>query len=254
VDRLQCIIGGHERGGTTLFIEILKNHPLINGGFECGMLMWDSPINFINSGIYWDIFKRTWCNSDQAQAIKVCSTKSFNESCNLLHQLRAYPEDVKLFYKCPAYMRHLDQVLARCSSPSIIVSRDPRGLFWSRCKHQDILPGDLGIDEFCNRYNDYANSLELALRKYKERILIVRFEDFCEAPHYWGDIVFNYLGLDFKRSYVDGFTNNRKSYSVHGESIDKSYCYEWKNQLSSHQIDRILKNTIEHKQFWIDPS
>jgi hypothetical protein len=238
MDKLQCIIGGHERGGTTLFIEILKNHPLINGGFECGMLMWKSPIEFINSGIHWEIFKTTWCGNNSINAVKVCTTESFSEACDLIHQFKGYDDNVKLFYKSPAYMLHLNAVLSRCSRPCIIISRDPRGLFWSRCKHNDILPGDAGIDQFCDRYNDYASSLEQALEIHKDRILIIQYEKFCQNPIRWGKTLFNFIGLDFEDAYIDSFDNKRASYSVHGEKIDPSYCYEWKEHLNSHQVNR----------------
>ena len=253
IDKLQCIIGGYERGGTTIFGELLKNHPNFDGRFECGMLMWKSPAHFINSGDHWYVFHKSWFNENMIDAIQVCTTHNFNEACNSLHAYMGYGDEVKIFYKSPAYMKNLFRVLQRCNCPCLIVVRDPRGVYWSRCKKNEVHLGESGIISFCNRYNEYALGLKEGLDKFKNRILVVQYEEFCENPIDWGGRIFEFIGLSFDDSYVPNFQQEFHNYSVHGSKLDKSYCYEWCENLSTPQITNLLKLTNEFKEFCHDP-
>jgi len=250
IDRLQCIIAGQERGGTTVFGEVLKNHPKMTGAFECGMLMWENPSLFINDNPHWDVFCRSWFDGRQDIAEQVCSTTDFNEACNRLHAACGAGDGVNLFYKSPEYMKRLSEVMARCECPAVIVQRDPRALFWSRVGKGELLADEHCVGHFSERYRVYVQGLRDAQACYGDRILVIQLEDFCADPVMVGREYFDFIGLDFKPIYVQQFPKEYTNYSVHGKGVDPAYCYLWKGQLDAALADLIMEKTEDCREYW----
>jgi len=53
IPNLAGIICGTEHGGTTLAAQLLRQHPDLDTGFECGCLLYSSPQEFLQSNNPW---------------------------------------------------------------------------------------------------------------------------------------------------------------------------------------------------------
>jgi hypothetical protein len=249
---LKAIVCGFEKSGTTLLNEILRSHPDLDSGFECGFLLGDSPRDFHTIKPYHAYFKKTWeLSREDMQYI-------FDTDCWDQCYLRARErspviknKSCGIFDKTPIYMLHLDSVLKKAPNvPCIVNVRDPRALMlswanWSGHKQDAEQWINRNFEENCQRYLSYADGFSEALISHSERIMLNQFETMCLQPEQQLSVIFQFIGLDFKNEYL-AFDSK---HFVYGNSVSREYLYPYRGVLSEGLCQRILLGTERYSQW-----
>lgn len=270
---LHCIVCGFERGGTTLVAELIRQHPQMDGRFEGGLLLVDTPRDFLSLQPYARNMKRFWGLSDD-DLHYTCHASSWEEAYHRLRERSNLPDkNVALYDKTPAYMRHLDKVLAKVDVPCVCVVRDPRAIFWSYIKH---LNEDNVTDSFIKRvlgpdiynkvlainmrlrirkwvemvYIPYALGLTKAKELFKDRILVVQHERLCLDPVGETRKIYDFLGLSFHEEVVN-LTQTTNPYVARG-GIIKSVVKEYQGHLTPIEQFFLLRLTAQFKHWHWD--
>jgi hypothetical protein len=243
---LKAIICGYEKSGTTLLNEILRRHPDLDSGFECGFLLGDSPADFSNIKPYHAYFKSEW-ELTRKDMKYIFDTENWLECYHRARERSPIITNKKtqLFDKTPIYMKYLAEVLAKVpETPCIVNVRDPRALMlsWANWSghSEDAETWILdNIELNTERYNSYGNGYRNALKKYKDRILLVQFEKTCQNPELEFKAIFEFIGLEFKKEYLS-FSSK---HFVYGNSLSQDYINPYKNKLSNSTCDLIVEKT-----------
>ncbi len=252
VDPLKAIICGYEKSGTTLINEILRRHPDMDSGFECGFLLGDSPRDFSTIKPYHAFFKSTWELSREDMKY-IFNTDSWSE-CYIRARERSpiiINKNTGIFDKTPIYMLHLNDVLKKVPGvPCVVNVRDPRALMlswamWSG--HQNDTEKWIrdNFDEYCERYLSYAKGYTNALDLHGDRIMLNQFENLCVEPAYFLNKIFEFIGLSFKTEYLK-FSSK---HFVYGNTVSTEYLFPYRGVLSEDLCAEILAATQSYEQW-----
>ena len=231
-DPLFCLVCGFERGGTTLAAELIRQHPRIDGRFECGFLLVDDMADFAEMEAYSHNLKVAWGLSQEDFEYILQSSTHQEAYRRLLERSNLPDKTVQIYDKTPRYMKDLPRVMQKVDVPVVCMVRDPRALFWSWRKRwtdddtmlgglkkiyhkvmQVRLPGFLRtflqrlfylhrINVFSSFYAEYAHAYQAAMERYPERILLVQYESLCLHPQAETRRIYDFLGLEYKDEYL----------------------------------------------------
>lgn len=250
----ELLLCGYERGGTTLLSDIFRLNGY-NSGFECGVLMCETPREFSRYKPYIDILYPGW--GLERGKFKYLFKQDFEYFYSSLIEAAfpGAPLTVRYFDKTPIYMSALGSCLNRTSfiNKAIVIHRDPRAVFVSMAKRlakNKLLLEDYifkNLDYLSNRYLDYF--IGSAVHFFNPDVLFVPFEDLCTRE----DSFFKLLG---------DFSTGRSFYSkikpstfekAKIQTMDLSKVYEFKKIISSELEDKILEKTKLAAVFFADP-
>ncbi|PLW81641.1 hypothetical protein CWI75_14320 [Kineobactrum sediminis] len=248
---LKAIICGYEKSGTTLLNEILRRHPDMDSGFECGFLLGDSPQDFPGIQPYYGNFRKTWQLTRQDMHY-ICNTDDWQECYARARERCPFIADktTGLFDKTPIYMLHLNAVLNKMPQlPCVVNVRDPRALFlsWARWSWQEN-PEQWINDNFevnCRRFISYAEGYRQALASHGDRIIVNQFEVFCLNAEKQLEKIFNHLGLLFDPDYL--YFSSR--HFVYGNTISDEYVFPYREAFSNELCERILTATEKYSEW-----
>lgn len=253
---LHAILCGYERGGTTLLLEILRQHPDIDAGFEGGFLLGKTPKDFLNIEPYATNIQRGW-QLKEGDIEYICKSIEWPQAYRRLRERSGMIPDknVLLIDKTPKYMESLTHILDKVPRiPCVVLVRDPRAVLWSWAKHnQSPLEAwiELYLEQACNRYSAYGHGWEKALISHHERILLVQYESLCMNPEVEIRRIFSFLHLSFQKKYLQ-FSS--RFINTHGNTISTKFLMEYPQKFSQDIQNRILKNTAAFRQWhWNNP-
>ena len=250
---LKAIICGHERGGTTLLLEIFRRHPSIASGFQGGFLLADRPRDFPGVPPYRENGMPSWKIAPE-DLVRICDTESWYDVYERLAKISPVTQGRRsgLIDKTPRYLRFLPEVMRKMpATPVLVVVRDPRAVIGSYLKRNPPQKESLSeeIDRFCIRYRDYWNGYQRAVAQgFSSRILLVRYEELCLKPEEMARRAFDFLDLDFQ----PGFLKFGATFpAVHGKHVSADYMYEYRQNLSKEHQGAILQRLECAKEwFW----
>ncbi len=252
---LKAIICGYEKSGTTLLNEILRRHPNMDSGFECGFLLGDSPRDFPTIKPYHAYFKSTW-ELSRADMKYIFDTDSWDE-CYARARGRSpviSNKDTGIFDKTPIYMLHLNEVLNKVPGiPCVVNVRDPRALMlswanWSGHKEDAEDWIEENFEAYCERFLSYADGYTKALASHGDRILLNQFEKLCQNPEFYLKRIFAFLGLRFDNEFM----NFSSKHFVYGNTVSTEYLFPYRDKLSTELCNRILSETGRYSQWHFD--
>lgn len=179
-DALAAVVCGMPFSGTTLMSRIICSHPLVNSGFECGLLLSASPHTF--EGDAPRFFE--WMTSGEPphnwlltadQLTRVCEAQTFYDAYSrLVDSCALFSEDVPyVLDKTPAYVYNLAKTMRKVpSTPFVVIRKDPIFQYLSYKKR------DLDLAHFLDRLHRQNESLRdaLAHADLRSRLLLVDFE------------------------------------------------------------------------------
>lgn len=254
-DPLKLIVCGYEKSGTTLLNEILRRHPNLDSGFECGFLLADTPPQFCNIQPYYPYFKKCWelTQADMdyifaASEWSECYCRARERSPVIIHKNTA------MFDKTPIYMLHLSEVLAKVPTiPCVVTVRDPRALFysWARWSGHQNDPEQWihdNLQQYFERYRSYGEGYQKALDKFGDRITLIQFEALCHDPEYYCRRIFESIGLEFKTEFM----NFSSKFFVYGNTVSKEYIDAYRDYLSKSLCDTILQGLETYSDWWFE--
>jgi hypothetical protein len=274
---LACIICGYERGGTTLISQLIRQHPDIDGRFECGFLLVNDLKDFADLGVYVRNLKAGWGLSNESFEYIIQAPSHLMAYQRLIEHSNLPDKNLRIYDKTPKYMEDLSAILEKMNVPCVCVVRDPRAVYWSQQKRWDqetlmlgrltkfyVLSKRLPLPNFTRRWSDtffnnwhkanrlnifseyylkYARGWQEAECQYPDRTLLVRFEEVCSNPKEETQRMYDFLGLEFKTEYLDFPT--APDAIVDRGGILKDPIYEYREGLSKDDQKRILRKTMQ---------
>ena len=172
------IVCGMPFSGTTYLSRMIASHPLINTGFECGLLLRDSPQKFSETGRYYNWMMdqnppHNW-NLSTSDMELISKQETFHEAyekivehCHLFDQEVRYIVD-----KTPSYVYDLKNIMMRVPNvPVFVVQKDPLHQFYSFKKREK------SYDFFVNRMVRFRNSMSEVVSdsNLNKRLVVIDF-------------------------------------------------------------------------------
>lgn len=197
---LIAIVTGLEHSGTTYLSRLITSHPKVDSGFECGVLLADSPKNFVNIQPFYDwmqaeIRKGHWGIEDMTQ---VCLAEDWEDMYRNIIQYSPIFKDKSSYIldKTPGYMPKLDQVLEKVSAPCLVIKK---GILF---QYLSFKKRGLSLQQFISRYSYYMDGLSKALEKFNDRIYLVEYEELYSNTTNNITDIFEFIDLDIGEIYL----------------------------------------------------
>lgn len=193
--KLKVIVTGMEHSGTTFLNQLITtNSSLINSGFECGILLSESPNKF---GVI-EPFYEWLCNEHLGWALTaeqrdaVCNTDSFNEFYNRLFKTCSLFKNGELYVldKTPAYSYILPDIIKKMPDvPVLVVIKDIEQLWHSYMKR------NFSFEHFVERYFRFKESLLNVLPN--KNIKVINLEKIADYKPDEVKDIFSFINLPF---------------------------------------------------------
>lgn len=216
---LIAIVTGLEHSGTTYLSKLITCHPQVNTGFECGVLLADSPQDFANIQPFynwmqgkieighWEIRKRDMPH--------LCAADSWEEMYQRIIQYSPLFKDKShyLLDKTPGYMPYLEKILAKIVVPCLVIQKD---IFF---QYLSFKKRGLSLDKFVSWYVSYMDGLSRALAQFPDRIYLIEYETLYKNPLAKSREIFDFIGLDFQEDYLKIEPSSGQSAKLFNEGI-----------------------------------
>jgi hypothetical protein len=193
---LAAIVTGMAYSGTTYMSRLLRLHPRVNSGFECGLLLADRPKDFPGVQPFYDWMVGTgpgnWQIKEEDMK-SVCECSSWIEAYQkiILYSPLFRDKSDLVLDKTPAYIGQLDSILEKVAGvPCIVTRKDILPQYYSYKKR------GFQLDYFIKVYVNCQESLERAVRKFQDRILMVDHQRLSTHTLEETKSVYEFVGLD----------------------------------------------------------
>lgn len=241
---LAVIACGFEHGGTTLLTEVLRMSSVLEGGFEGGLLLNDTPAPFLRTEPYRKNLLSGWGLSER-DVEYICEASNFGIAYTRLRERSTVisSKESLLFDKTPRYMSQLPEVMSRAPDVSaVVILRDLRATLWSSFKRtrMSVVEWEREIYPVTRKHLlSYIRGLARAVeRPERDRLFIVRHEDLLENPSALTEELFSFLRLP----YIFSATRfEQPTYRhVHGGGLRKSVNTEYQGKLPERVCEEII--------------
>ena len=253
---LSFLICGLEHSGTTMVSDLFREHPSTESGFECGVLLCESPQKFRTYKPFCDHMEVGWGISKK-DLDECCEADSFPEFYSRLFSRSSIISESKaniIFDKTPRYITDIRAVQAKLNLPTIAVIKDPRSLTLSDFKRSQKPLQE--IDEWYEGWKDAKiNYMRSAYAGYQyawenDSCLVLRLEDICFDAKATVESMFNFVNLEFKCEYLD--LRHKRFGNTSGSSINVNSCMRFMQELPQHIQSKIEKDFSEF-DLWFYP-
>lgn len=203
---LKLIICGLEHSGTTICLNLLKKHPSLDSGLECGVLKSESP-RFIEEK-WKNIVKDTWrvSNNDMNYVIDTDDFKIFYQRL-LEKSSNIENKNVFIIDKTPFYIYILDDVIKKVPDVKIIVMRKTLDN-----QLKSFIKRGVSREKTIKLHKDNYKNVEI-LQNYYDNIKIVDYENLISNPNNVIKDMIEFIGLDFSSDiYNDNLYSNMIKY------------------------------------------
>lgn len=251
MSKMKFIIAGYERGGTTLMSELFRANGF-ESGFECGVLLSNSPSKMHELKPYWENLLSGWnIDADTRAKAAVGDFESFYKTITT----KAFPDHYENFFdKTPKYMECLGSCLHKADfiKGAVVIHRDPRAVFVSMAKRLspdlDIVSGvEKNFNILKNRYlNYFIGSIG---HISNDKVLFVPFEELVSREHVWLKAIGYFaIGSKFHQR-----TEKSRFLNVSLNTMDLSKVIEFDRLLPKPLQAKILDATQIASLFFSDP-
>jgi hypothetical protein len=243
------LICGLEHSGTTLVSDLFREHPSCDSGFECGVLLCNTPKEFPELNPFYKNMSAGWKISPE-DLEHSCSTDDFSIFYKRLFRKSKIIDRSKtsiVFDKTPRYIAKLKEVCGRVNRPVIAVIRDPRSIAASDFKRSGVdsdnieewydswMPAKLGYMK--KAYRGYLFAWE------SDQCIVIRHEDLCLNTRETLFKAFNHAGLIPSLSYLT--LRNKRYSNTKGRTIQVDACMGFSDILTPRIETKILNDFHE---------
>lgn len=246
------LICGLEHSGTTLVSELFRQVPGVGSGFECGVLLCDTPAAFRDLQPFAGHMESGW-GVTAAELSRCCDAPDFAAFYARLRSVsrKVGPETRVLFDKTPRYLSDLTAVLRRAGPvPVLVTVKDPRAIVASDFRRS----GAAGFDDW---YAEY-----LGPKRHYLRTCLAEYRATVDLPHVHAlsleglamnaraemEAMFAHVGQSFRLDYavVDrpGYANMR------GSSVSADVVFAYRRLLEPDQIARVEDDFAEFPEWF----
>ena len=253
---LSFLVCGLEHSGTTMISDLFREHPAAESGFECGVLLCNSPQEFRNyvpfcnhMEIGWGITKKDLDECCEADSFPEFYSRLFSRS-TVISQSNAET----IFDKTPRYITDIEAVTSKVNLPTIAVIKDPRSLTLS-----DFKRSGKKLEEFDKWYEGWKeakiNYMRSAYAGYQyawnnDSCLVLRLEDICFNAKATVESMFNFVGLEFRCEYLD--LRHKRFGNTSGSSISVNSCMQFMTELPEHIQSKVKEDFSEFDRWFYD--
>lgn len=230
---LCCLVGGIPHSGTTIIKDAICKIPNIESGFECGLLLSDSPKTY-KQNLYNMVYNYMAGWEVEDHLTEICDTDSFYESyC----RLRKYSPVIKnkqcrLVDKAPHYVYCVKDINKRTTIPIIITYKDIR----NQCKSL-IYRGGVDPNHYLSFYDEeYFNFL-----KQRPNVLLIKFEKFLDDPKKKFQKISSFLNINYSLTDKD----------IKELSLVKEKIHAYKEKIDENEFLQSLKHRYNNPDFFV---
>ena len=253
---LSFLICGLEHSGTTMASDLFREHPEVESGFECGVLLCENPSEFLSfvpfrnhMAVGWGINEDDLSYACQAQSFDLFYQRLFERSSIVQNKKPTF-----IFDKTPRYVTQLETVQSRLDLPAIVLIKDPRSLALS-----DFKRSGKKIEEIDSWYEKWKEPKRLymgsAYQGYQyawksDRCTVIRLEDVCFNAKATVKSMFEFAQLEFKCEYLD--LRSKRFGNTSGSSVSVNSCMQFMTALPEHIQSRIKEDFSEFDRWFYD--
>ena len=223
---IDFIICGLEHTGTTLVSELFRQIPDCDSGFECGVLLAESPLLFKNLQPFYRHLKAGWGLKEE-NIEEACKAKEFFEFYDLIYEKSTLFNKMPCirFDKTPRYISNLENIINKINVPVVATCKSILSIAWSDYKRSKYFSTN-EIDKFFNSYvkskKSYLNTVSAGYEfaQNSELCRIIHLEDLCFNAYEESLKIFNHCNQVFKKEYF--VLKNKRFKNTRGNSINIS--------------------------------
>ena len=253
---LSFLICGLEHSGTTMASDLFREHPEVESGFECGVLLCNNPSEFLTFTPFRNHMAVGW-GINEEDLTYACQAVNFDGFYERLFERSSIIQTKKpkfVFDKTPRYVTQLIAVQSRLDLPAIVLIKDPRSLALS-----DFKRSGTKIEEIDDWYERWKNPKRLYMRSAyqgyqyawgNERCKVVRLEDICFNAKETVRSMFEFVQLEFSYEYLD--LRSKRFGNTSGSSISVNSCMQFMTELPNHIQSKIKDEFSEFDRWFYD--
>ena len=253
---LAFLICGLEHSGTTMVSDLFREHPDVDSGFECGVLLCSKPSDFLTYEPFCNHMIVGW-GIDQSDFESACSAPTFEEFYSELFRFSSLIKEKSarnIFDKTPRYITDLGRVQQRSNRPIIAVVKDPRSLALS-----DFKRSKYSVDQIDQWYEGWVEPKKAYMRSaylgyqyawQDDHCFVVRLEDICFDARNTVTAIYDFVGLEFKSEFLS--LRGKRFQNTSGSSISVGACMQFLDSLPISIQERICNDFSEFDR-WFFP-
>lgn len=251
---IKFVICGIEHSGTTLLSDLFRQVPNVDSGFECGVLLGDTPRAFPNMEPFARNILGGW-KITRDDLITCCDTDDFKQFYDSLRArcLTLKPDTKDIFDKTPRYLARLEECFLKVSVPFIVMYKDPRALVYSdftRSKQSDF---NSWFEPYAAAKLSYMRVLYANYEKAPAlggAVLTMSLEKLCMEPRASCEAMFRHCGYDFDLEYF--LLKNLKFKHTRSDSVSGRIPFEYREGLSKQQQGIVIERFKEFPAWFYD--
>ena len=253
---LKFIVCGLEHSGTTMVSDLFREHPQVESGFECGVLLCERPKDFLTFEPFCNHMQVGW-KINQNDFSYACEASDFISFYQRLFERSGVVKDNNpstIFDKTPRYITQLVTVQSRLNLPIIAIIKDPRSLALSDFKRSK--QSTEMIDQW---YEEWKKSKIAYMRSAYEgyqyawkdpNCLVVKLEDICFDAKNTVKSMFEFVDIKFRTEFLN--LRHKRFNNTSGSSINVNSCMQFMDVLPISLQQKILRDFSEFDQ-WFYP-
>lgn len=256
VAKLQFIICGLEHSGTTLASELFRQHPNCDSGFECGVLLRESPREFPKLSPFYENMIGGW-GLQPSELAAACNENSFEGfyQAVIANSSILKPKNARvIFDKTPRYITRIEWILSSTTLPIIAMIKDPRAIALSDFNRSEASAETIDawyegwmpkkIKYMRAAYKGYLNAWS------NDRCIVVRLEEMCLNTRPTLEKMFAHVGIEPSLSFLN--LANKRYGNTKGTTIDATSCFLFSKLLPARIQNRITEDFSEFNQWFYD--
>jgi hypothetical protein len=250
------IVCGLEHSGTTLISDIFREIPGCDSGFECGVLLCNSPREFPRRDPFFKNMLKGWMISEE-KLLYSCETDSFDVFYARLYEASNLFKDGTprlVFDKTPRYIINLEEICKLTGVPVIAAIKDPRSIAASDFKRSRV---DIGnIDAWYEAWKQpKLNYMRKAYEGYlyawsDPQCIVVRHEDICLNTRQTLEKLFHHTGASGSLSCL--LFKNKRYDNTRGHSISPASCLSHRDIIPQGLEEKIVQDFAEFTRWFYD--
>jgi len=184
-----------EHSGTTWLADLIRGHPNINSGFECGVLLGASPADFpqIHPFYEWMLKAKNpshWAVTPDKMARVIAAPDWDTMYARIMESSPLFDAQTPfLLDKTPAYMPILKDILKKVSAPIIVIYKPILYQYTSYKKR------NISLADFVNRYAAYIGGFLEAYKHGPHRFKVILHEELVNNTQMVLQDIFRFLGV-----------------------------------------------------------
>ena len=251
---LAFVICGVEHSGTTLVSDIFRQVPLLDSGFETGVLLSESPRQFLQEMPFADHIRGGW-EITQEELVECCEAETFE---SFYERLAARSRCIEpgyraVFDKTPRYLAHLASCMEKVDVPFVITYKDPRAIVCSDYTRAGSPDFDAWFESYADEKLGYMRQLYDNFSSFAargKRVLRIGLETLCLNPRTTCEALFAHCGQEFSLRYL--LLQNLRYPHTRTTSISPRTPFEYLETFSEPQRIKIARYFSELDAWFYD--